>query len=177
MAKPKTYIIADTHFNHKRIVELAYRPKDYEERIRDSLSILNAEDLLIHLGDVSLGKDAEINEEVFGPLACRKILVLGNHDKNHSSHWYMNHGWDFACRSFVDKFFGWKIMFSHEPSRIPEGVDFNIHGHLHAEIHRVAEFFWSRNERCILVSLENTGYRPLLLEDILPNHNGLKVAK
>ena len=165
--KPKIYVIADTHFNHKRIIELAYRPEDYQERIVKSLEVLNEGDTLIHLGDIALGQEAKVHEEVFLPLPCRKILVKGNHD-GHSSNWYMNHGWDFCCRSYMDKFFGYKILFTHAPVSIPKDINLNIHGHLHAEVHRTYPFMWGLRRQHILVSLEQLGYKPVLLESLIP---------
>ena len=80
----KIYIIADTHFNHPAMVGLCNRPADYENKIWHGLRSLSHDSLLIHLGDICIGDDAQWNE-IIASLDCRcKILVRGNHDRNNS---------------------------------------------------------------------------------------------
>ena len=109
-------------------------------------------DLLIHLGDVSLGND-EFWHGLFKVLPMKKWLVLGNHD-NKSMTWYINHGWDFVARNFTMYYYGIRILFSHRPfivaptkvfvkelirengkeveiTKERSNFDINIHGHIH----------------------------------------------
>ena len=58
------------------------------------------------------------------------------------------------------------ILFSHAPvNNIPEFVDFNVHGHLHAGVHRDIGF--ELTTRHILVSLEKTGYKLLEYNELI----------
>ena len=150
------YIITDTHFNHedKMCTEDVGRPKDYAERIYNSLINLREEDVLIHKGDICIGKDKEMHDKYIIPLKCKKILVKGNHD-NKSNNWYLDHGWDFVCDTFTMKYEGKKILFSHIPQPWDGVSDMNIHGHLHNCGHREpARLSFNK-----LLSLELHGYR------------------
>jgi calcineurin-like phosphoesterase family protein len=109
---------------------------------------------------------------------------LGNHD-NQSPHWYLRHGFNAVMDSFTLDYGGEKILFSHYPVmtqqssceepprfheyRLPDGIDRNIHGHLHLRMHRDEESDWldEEDERWFLLSLEAVGYRPVKLDDIL----------
>ena len=135
----KIFAISDTHFNHKMLVEKGYRPADYEEQILSNLQKVGG-DLLILCGDFTLGNSTmDIVATVAYIEAARnfkkKILVRGNHD-HRSDSWYMEHGFDLVCESFVNTYFGKKIIFTHIPVRKTEAFDFNIHGHLHGKTHR-----------------------------------------
>ena len=109
-------------------------------------------------------------------LPCIKVLVKGNHDHK-SRQWYYEHGWDFVCKQFYDVFFGKRVLFSHEPKQNqirPDGTkmyDYNIHGHLHEDGHRDEEFekFYDRSFNK-LISIEDTGYRPLLLHNLIESY-------
>lgn len=158
------WIISDTHFNHsKKMVEIG-RPENYEEQIFDSLSNLTPEDVLIHLGDICLGKDKELHEKFIRPLKCRKILVKGNHDHKSLS-WYMEHGWDFACEAFSMDYAGKHLFFTHIPDMVTEGT-INIHGHLHNVEHRSYPIFYNP-EIHYLVSLEKQGYKAQRLDTFI----------
>ena len=82
----KTFIIADTHFHHKNIIEYASRPfKSVEEMDNEMIKRWNdkvsKDDLVIHLGDFALGNTEEVaslRNKLNG-----KIILLSNH--NHKS--------------------------------------------------------------------------------------------
>lgn len=122
----KTYLIADTHLNEENIPTYCQRPENYSDLIMANLRrTLTQNDILIHLGDVYIGKKP--------PYLCnwpgRKILVQGNHDKHHSLTWWMTEGgFDFACESMTFR----GHLLTHKPSNrhVLDGC-FNIHGHLH----------------------------------------------
>lgn len=139
-----TYLISDTHFNHANIKTYCRRPDDFTERIvRGWKQTVQPDDLIIHLGDVFIGPVAGW-ESIYPQLPGRKVLVRGNHDRNHSIGWWMQHGFDFCCDSMIFK----NAFLTHEPANaviksdgnrpydqwelgLPEGCDLNIHGHLH----------------------------------------------
>lgn len=154
------WLITDTHFGHEGLMcPEAGRPKDYAARIRRSLGRIPADAVLIHLGDVCIGDDAEHHYNHIAPLACKKWLVRGNHDKK-SVGWYLEHGWDFVADAIVLNAFGEWIMFSHEPLAY-EGL--NICGHLH--LHRPEPN--GDKTRRIVLRLETDGYQARPLRAVL----------
>jgi calcineurin-like phosphoesterase family protein len=134
----KYYLITDTHFGHDMLIKNNHRESGYESVILKNLSKKSG-DVLIHLGDICIGKDEEWHKQFMEATKGfkRKILIRGNHD-NKSYSWYYNHGWDFVCESMRLRVFGKEIVFSHMPilaeniENSPyKKVDKNIHGHLH----------------------------------------------
>ena len=161
----KYWIITDTHFNHKKMQEYCGRPENVEELIKKNLSELVRDgDILIHLGDVCIGGDNESNNW-FKTLKSRNILVRGNHDSK-SHHWYMHNGWDLCVDRFDLKMFGERIAFTHVPIVWDENYSMNIHGHFHNSKHRMHEERLQKiaNEFHKLLAIENTEYKPVLLE-------------
>gem|GEM_PF-1308717 len=158
----KIHIITDTHFGHKDLAtKLKVRPDDFQERIINAWRLVVAEDdLVIHLGDVMVGKPTDWLSGI-PDLPGRKVLIKGNHDKK-SAQWYMNNGFEFYCETFSWQMFGYQLLFSHEPV-FSGNFDLNIHGHLHGAAHRD----YPKSERHLLLSLEDSGYRPHLLKTIL----------
>jgi len=157
------YIITDTHFNHKKMVEWG-RPADFEKQIWDSLLALSSEDLLIHLGDICISGDKETHE-MLRRVKAKKILIKGNHDEK-SDHWYMQNGWDFVCHTYTNHYFGKHIVFTHEPFNMLEKYgDINIHGHFHGGTHHKYEFSHIYEENYHKdFSLEKYGYKAVALE-------------
>ena len=158
----KTWVISDTHFGHEKLVsKYQVRPADFPERILSSWKrLVGPEDLVIHLGDLIVGKEADWIS-LLKELPGRKVLVTGNHDKRNCS-WYMDNGFDFCCTSFVLYKFGLKILFSHIPV-LDGDFDLNVHGHLHNGRHREI----TTGRKHFLVSLEDLGYHPLRLKFIV----------
>jgi len=158
------YLTTDTHFSHKKeMIEYCDRPIDFEERLIKSFCLLQHDDILFHLGDICIGKDQDIHDNIIQKIKAKKILVRGNHDKKSNS-WYLRNGWDFVCRHFFDKYHGLNVLFSHRPVAWDGMFDINIHGHLHNLGHRPDEKGNSMNH---LISLEIDGYRPLSLRSVL----------
>ena len=178
----KISIISDTHLNHKNIKEYCNRPDNWTEQILFSIGNFDA-DLLIHLGDVSLGNDVEWHR-LFTDLPMKKWLILGNHDGK-SMTWYLNHGWDFVGRSVMIYLYGIRILFSHRPYPFPpmktvtrelrrqvafseemidkprSNFDINVHGHCHNRPNLELET-WQKP-----FILENQDYKPVDLKEFL----------
>ena len=172
----KTWIISDTHFDHEMMVKDGHRPEGYEDLIKQNMeAVLQAGDLLIHLGDVSLG-GSEIdshNNRWFGISFWNnfRILVKGNHDKR-SDRWHYNTGWDTVCKSLLIDKYGLRILFSHKPRTDRGYFDINIHGHLHDSDHRTKEPEISSRltNKHELIALETNGYKPMNLKTIVSQH-------
>lgn len=166
------HLITDTHFYHQNMIPYCGRPENFNELLFASLSKLDENDILIHLGDVSFGNHYKAHENFIMPLKCKKILVKGNHDYR-SNNWYLNNGWDFVCYTFSDKLCGKKILFSHYP--LPaDRYDFNIFGHFHNNINS-----WNKlnpnfkqllNEKHLLLCVEETNYKPVRLSYLVDKY-------
>ena len=173
------WVIADTHFLHDNLCKEEYcsRPKDHNQRIFKNLMLIPEEDLLIHLGDISMGRELDVYEWFIKPLKCRKILVKGNHDQK-SNTWYLNHGWDFVCYAFSDTYFSKKILFTHYP-RPANDYDYNLHGHLHNNMYKWDNLTKENkeivNEKHLLLSCETNNYKPLKLNYIIDKIDKFKL--
>lgn len=165
------WLISDTHFNHEKLTEWGGRSGDWQAQILKGLVALPAEDVLIHLGDICIGNDAEIHKNVFADLKCKKILVLGNHDKK-SKQWYTEHGWDFVCDGLEMIYNGHYLHLTHRPARPQGNNTWNIHGHTHGNLHRSEEYtdFYSPKYH-IDISPEIVGYKPMRLDTLLKGKN------
>lgn len=163
MPRPTKYwVITDTHFNHDAIITSCNRPANADELIvKNCKSLCATQDWLIHLGDTIFYKYPDLTN-ILSQIPCRKILVMGNHDKK-SKNWYMNNGFEFACDSFT-----WgNLFFTHKPlQQFPEGTDYNIHGHWHnCGVENNPPNFWSPLTHFKL-AVEDTNYFPMCLDKI-----------
>jgi len=156
------YLISDTHFNHKNIATYCQRPADFTEQIIQNWhNTVKVGDTIIHLGDVQIGAKSEW---IMPSLPGRKILIRGNHDREKSNTWWMEHGFDFACDGLKFR----NMWLTHEPSTsLADGCELNIHGHLHNIWHGFGAHIpvlnpgrlnnpWQR-----LFAIEYTGYMPV----------------
>ena len=173
------YIITDTHLGHKNIVKYCNRPPNHEELILSNLDFLNdikEEVILVHMGDVAFGNQKEGNRRFLGHLTSpliSKMLIRGNHDKLTPDE-YRELGWNYLPDEKNYLYFhtslGWVVL-SHYPvdhKDFPDAVC-NIHGHFHInewnnnpanEKYLFYDPAWNKK-----LSIEETGYKPLLLED------------
>lgn len=161
----KIWLITDTHFFHHRMIEFG-RDSDYEEKIFKNLEVVKEDDILIHMGDICIGRDEEAHKLFFDKVKCKTWLLRGNHDKK-SMTWYMSHGWAFVADQIGLRLGGHDILISHRPVDMTNSTfEMNIHGHLHDNVHRIEEhpFLGPKN---FLFSLERTKYQPLLLESVV----------
>ena len=160
----KTFILTDSHFHHAKLVEWGDRPENFTQIIIDNCKRMIApEDTVIHLGDVIFGMDKEkYLKEIMTQLPGFWILIRGNHDEKPSS-MYLNCGFKMVCEQLIMD----GIIFSHEPLEVfPEGVTTCVHGHFHANEHRVADYpFYTGTPHYKLLALEHTNLEPVLLEE------------
>lgn len=132
-------LTTDTHLGHKRLHESALggRPHDFEERIlADIKKSCCGFGVFIHLGDVSLYKDAHWQDQLMQaiPAGYKRWLARGNHDDKSIS-WYLDRGWDCVADQFLINAFGKNILLSHKPVADRDDFDLNIHGHWHHPRH------------------------------------------
>jgi calcineurin-like phosphoesterase family protein len=169
------YLITDSHFGHARCYLEWGRPKGYEDKIFNHIkAMVRPEDVLIHLGDLFFGHEAEWMEKLVAIKPFKIWLVLGNHDRK-SNTWYLTHGFDWVGDSFSLTLYGKRILLSHVPIQDFGQYDINVHGHFHDidQSHHEAEFVAIKNNKHFLLSMEATNYQPLSLKRIIKLHGQL----
>lgn len=173
MKQKRSWVIGDTHFSHKGIVEFhnfdgsKLRPwtevNEMDEALIDNWnSVVDPIDTVYHLGDIAFSKSGL---ELIRRLAGRKIAILGNHDKEKISR-YVDLFADVRAID-VRKQYGRKFVMSHVPVH-PDCLDrwgLNIHGHTHAN--RIKLPSGSIDNRFFCASVEQINYTPKLLEQVL----------
>jgi calcineurin-like phosphoesterase family protein len=165
-----TYLTSDTHLNHANIETYCKRPSDFTERIiRNWQRIVKPEDIIIHVGDVFIGKH-EGWDAIWPSLPGKKWLIRGNHDKRSYS-WWCEHGFDFCADAIIYR----RAFITHKPSQfLPGRCDINIHGHLHNIWHgfhkdepdteRITKSGRLKNPWQRLFAIEYTDYCPIQFE-------------
>ena len=162
----RVWVISDTHWNHKNIVEYENRDPNYNQILIDNWNkVVKPDDLVIHLGDVIFSQSGQLSD-ILGQLKGTKILTLGNHDQK-KPQWYMNKGFAVACEYFVFR----NILFSHKPRPVPDDLKYCVHGHFHDNDHRSKEFqnydWYTKNlDQYYLVNIESD-LAPQRLDDIV----------
>jgi calcineurin-like phosphoesterase family protein len=120
-------------------------------------------DTIINLGDVSLKLSKEYLAKVIQRLPGYKILVMENHDRKKPVKWWLDVGFDEVYRHPV--VYEGNYILSHAVVDMFKGSEFiNIHGHIHNNESGIPN--------CINVSVEKTGYKPVLLEALVSEHEG-----
>lgn len=154
----KIFIISDTHFGHKKIIEFEAKNRPFatieehdEELVRRWNEAVNPKDTVWHLGDVLFGRDTF---PILGRLNGIKKLVLGNHDK-YPTRLYLEYFNQVVGTAEVKN-----CILSHipvHPSQF-ERYKLNFHGHLHGKK--------LQDSRYINVSAECIGLTPLWFKGI-----------
>lgn len=191
---PRVWIYSDSHLLHDRIVQYSQRPgydpingnHDVELHNRTQLDnlkrLIGPDDLLFHLGDVSMNSrnglgEARLNRlrSMLAEIPGHKIVTRGNHDSDEIMDVCRSLGWHIIEDGLVLDYPeapGWRLLLHHYPIEIP-GTDHLkrmkrekvvcVHGHCHnnpnehtSELHRN-------------VSAEVISYAPQLLSDIRQN--------
>lgn len=166
------YLISDTHFNHKNIIQYEDRPFKSVEEMNNALiknwnAVVKPEDTVIHLGDVALGHESDL-KWIIPSLNGHKILIRGNHDTK-SKNFYLEAGFDEVRPSFIENFNGIEIFFSHEPQSRPgdkrDPYDLHFYGHVHSKDFHGAYPTIARNGACLCV--ERWNYTPVELNKVI----------
>lgn len=158
----RVYVIGDTHFGHRKVVE--FRPwATVEEHDRELVERWNAtvrkDDTVWHLGDVCLGGRDKL--AIMASLNGRKKLVLGNHDVYPLECYTPHFSKVFGAAEWGD------CILTHvpvHPYQFPR-YRLNVHGHMHAAF--IESIDGSRDTRYRCVSAEQTDYRPRLLTEVV----------
>jgi len=171
----KTWVVSDTHFHHDKLTEYCGRPVDFTSQIvRNWCACIKPNDLVFHLGDVGFYNKSIAGKLIQG-LPGNKILIRGNHDR-FPIKWYLDHGFMTVMDTAIvhvcytkgqerPRNTYYKVILSHIPVSIPEGVDFNLHGHFHNNSSRrwEEEMTNTLTPKHRLVSIEELSYAPIPL--------------
>ena len=201
-----TYIVSDTHLFHDKIVEYEpIRKRCFSEGfpshedciIEKWNSVVGEGELILHLGDFLFKPQYFLEFTEF--LNGRKILIGGNHDakgrflENYKRYFeavvaqgkvaiVSDQGVEIIktkhplANGIVKTLKGLKILFSHYPVYLPQGIrsqassqlaevfkelncDLNIHGHVHSKT--------INHPRLINASLEVLNLKPVSLRELI----------
>jgi calcineurin-like phosphoesterase family protein len=162
----EVFFISDTHFGHKGILSFPstkpFRPFDTveehdEELVKRWNETVAPKDIVWHMGDFCFGKR---NIDIAGRLNGSKRLVMGNHDMYAIEDYLKHFDRVFGCAEYKG------MILSHmpvHPSQFPRYY-LNVHGHLHTN--HILREDGSKDNRYFNVSCENTGLKPLPLDEV-----------
>lgn len=136
----ETYFTSDTHLWHKNILSFENRPFNSTEEMTEKMienwnKQVNNNDIVYHLGDLSLGNYSK-TEDALKRLKGKIILIKGNHD--HDKH-YKKINQQGLLHEYHEigislKYQKHQMWLTHYPFEI--GVrprKWSIHGHIHGE--------------------------------------------
>jgi calcineurin-like phosphoesterase family protein len=182
------WLTADTHFNHRNMIEHGWRAFDTVNDMNDAIitgwnETVRPTDSVWHLGDWAMGS-AQEHLPILAQLHGTVHLVAGNHDApwpgNRDAHKHQRPWLDagFATiQAFARrKIAGRGVLLSHFPYRgdhrdidrhhayrLPDTGLWLLHGHVHTE--------WTRNRRQLNVGVDVRGFRPVHLDEIAAEIN------
>lgn len=162
MKLSRTFLIADTHFDHRNVILYENRPwptvqEMNEEIIKRWNAIVKPEDRVYHLGDVSMNRNGLL---LAARLNGRKVLIKGNHD-NQKLKDYLPIFDDIRGVHKLNNF-----ILSHVPVHPDQKYRFsgNIHGHLHGKNVLLPD--GSIDPWYISVSVEHINFTPITFEQL-----------
>jgi len=164
----KIYIVTDLHFFHKAMTKYCGRPANFNQIIINQWqATVQPQDIVFNLGDVTWSSQGQL-QQINNGLPGTKILIRGNHDRDHSNNWFIKAGFS----AVLEKAQISGIILSHFPSilnqeEIDRGI-INVHGHFHNN----DPDRWEPNQKKkitnnhYLLSMEDVNYTPISLEAI-----------
>lgn len=169
---PKVFVAADLHLDHANdrgsIIEKCKRPFSSIEEMNEKLvtnwnTTIGKEDTVYFLGDLAMGKrGAEYGltktEYWLRKLQGKITFIKGNHDRSKTI--------PFLHHAIVGGK-GVAFYLVHNPRSIPpDWMEWAIHAHVHNRNLELYPFI-NRERRRVNASIELTGYKPMLLDDIV----------
>lgn len=157
-----TYIWSDCHLGHTNILVYEKRPFADVNYMNDFIlsnwkKTIKKHDVIFNLGDFIFHPKKEIVEQIVRSCPGYKILILGNHDRDKSVKWWLDVGFNEVYKYPIIFQEFW--ILSHEPQYVNPSMPYvNIHGHLHSQEYK--------DKQHVNVSVELTGFKPILFEDI-----------
>lgn len=142
-----TYFCSDTHFSHKRIVELSRRPFPSLEAMEDAIvenwnSRVTSGDTVYHLGDFSFGPK-DVQAKNVARLNGKITLVRGNHDGSAKRMKSMGFHAVVDEAEYVDELGGHQWYLAHKPWwQMRDGIigpRRQLCGHVHNDWRRLTQ--------------------------------------
>jgi len=162
----KYYVLTDPHWSHYKMIEYCGRPTNFEKLIINNWkSTINENDIVFILGDVTWGSQGQL-QQIMNGLPGTKILIRGNHDRNHSNNWFIKAGFSVV----LEKAQVSGVVLSHFPAILSkEEIErdiINVHGHFHNNPPEKWEERLKKNitENHYLLIIEETNYTPIPIE-------------
>lgn len=164
----ETYLISDTHWSHRRILEYCERPFVSVEEMNQALitnwnAVVAPGDSVWHIGDVVFGK-LDYLKEVRAQLNGTIHLILGNHDRLRPRQ-YLEAGFATVQQSWRMRLGGKTILLQHRPpepnDKWPLGVQAILAGHIHSRRGWWESLPESKRPKIYNCSVEQIGYRPV----------------
>ena len=158
------YLIADTHFGHKNIIDYEDRPFANVSEMNKTLienwnSKVSENDTVYHLGDFALTATKKYFN-IFDKLNGKKFLIRGNHDKQSRTKLIDRMGFEDVFEKYeYDK----DIFFTHKPIEVKK-YQLNIHGHIHGLFYENSRW---KDSNHICVSVELTNYEPISMKTLM----------
>jgi calcineurin-like phosphoesterase family protein len=201
MRNYNVFFTSDTHFGHKNLLKIGKgRPfsniKEHDEALINNWnSVVKPNDIVFHLGDVSLCYNEKELAEIFKKLNGHKHIIVGNHDRQKLLAYSLNLGLIQSMRTYHEyKYEGddgkiytfimmhWPIL---EPNHIFRNKDHNevsvigLYGHIH-HANNYDEIYKSLNFPCVHVGVDTSSnviptnpYTPINAEHIIDHCNNI----
>jgi len=163
----RVFLIADTHFDHDRIIGLSERDFNCIEQMNETLvknwnHTIGEEDIVFFLGDMAYGYGSRSVRWWLRRLNGRIIFVKGSHDRGlYPTEQWIGHV--FCTNCIMVKAYGREFALTHSGRGLPEGYDgWVIHGHTHQN-----EPFIKPEWKQVSVSVDVINYTPISLASII----------
>lgn len=182
----KIWFTSDQHYDHNNIIKYSNRPfatvgEMNEELIRRHNALVKADDIVYHLGDFSLNKQAPV--KYLSRLNGEHHLIMGNHDWCHPAcgkskvdfyrAMYSDAGFQSIQESLMIDILDQEVLLHHMPYLDQEPGEHGIkhakyrpidkglwllHGHVHTA--------WKIKDRMINIGIDQWDYAPVSLQQI-----------
>lgn len=165
----KTWLISDTHFDHKKMVDDGWRDfkslDDMNEQIiKRWNSLISPNDIVFHLGDVSIGNRSHYKRKIEPRLNGRITYIKGNHDPSEIA----------KIKNIIFEVANIEIELVHNPEDRTGCTDYVIHGHIHARGEKaeqrkaeLAKIIEGTKTLFYNVNLEFHDYKPIDIQEVL----------
>lgn len=165
-----TYLTADPHFGHFKMIETGTRSFASVDEMNDVLvrnwnRVVNEKDIVWVLGDFAFNMTDRQIAEIFHSLKGRLRLVLGNHDYDHSGEVkaaIARLPWEKIVARAEIKHAGQRIILDHYAGMVWSADHhgaYLAYGHSHGRL--------SGLPGSIDVGVDNQGYRPISVEEFV----------
>lgn len=166
------YVVSDTHFNHRLMINFAKRPfKSTAEMnmklIKNWNDVVSKKDIVIIIGDFAKG-NFFFYRKLLKELNGKKILIKGNHDYMFRLRKLNKTNAIKIYKKIRINIGGKSVLFTHKPLCFRENFfHINIHGHYHRKL-LPSELpkgkYWN-------AAVDHNEFKPKLLGEILKAKN------